>query len=179
MPSNQTRPFYPSLAVLIGAILWGVVWYPMRLLETQGLGGLWLTLAIYTAGLLATLPYTVRSLPQLAHAPAWLAVLALAAGWTNIAFVEAVLGGNILRALLLFYLSPFWATLMGRLLLGERIPGKAFMSLAVASAGAMVMLWNPAAGWPWPQSDADWFALSSGFAFALSNVATRGAQDVS
>src|SRR5438477_8344430 len=125
MLSNQTRPFYPSLAVLIGAILWGVVWYPMRLLEDRGLGGLWLTFVIYAAALLATLPSTVRSLGTLNRSPGWLTVLALAAGWTNIAFVQAVLGGNILRVLLLFYLSPLWATFMGWLLLGERITARA------------------------------------------------------
>jgi drug/metabolite transporter (DMT)-like permease len=45
--------------------------------------------------------------------------------------------------------------------------------------GALVMLWNPETGVPWPEDRADWFALTAGFAFALSNVATRAVQDVS
>lgn len=179
MPSNQSRSLYAPLSVVLGATLWGVVWYPMRLLEGRGLDGVWLTLILYAAALIATLPYTYRSTRQLLYAPGWVAVLMLSAGWTNIAFVEAVLGGNILRVLLLFYLSPLWATLMGRLFLGEPISRTTVVSLAIATTGALFMLWNPLAGVPWPESRADWFALTSGFAFALSNVATRAAQRVS
>jgi drug/metabolite transporter (DMT)-like permease len=177
--SSERQPIYPALSVFIGATLWGVVWYPMRLLEEGGLQGIWLTLILYGAALAASLPYTYRAFAQLLHAPVWLLVLMAAAGWTNIAFVEAVLHGNILRVLLLFYLSPLWATLMGRLFLREHVSRLAAASLAVALVGALLMLWNQDIGVPWPQSSADWFALSSGFAFALSNVATRGVQSVS
>lgn len=177
MPSTRSRSCYAALAVFFGAILWGLVWYPMRLLEGAGLQEIWLTLILYASALAATLPFTLRALAPLARAPGWLAVLTLAAGWTNVGFVQAVLEGNILRVLLLFYLSPLWATLMGRLFLGERISRLAGASLGVATLGALIMLWNPALGVPWPQGRADWYALSAGFAFALSNVATRGVQD--
>jgi drug/metabolite transporter (DMT)-like permease len=36
-----------------------------------------------------------------------------------------------------------------------------------------VMLWDSAIGAPWPSGTADWLAVSSGFAFALSNVFVR------
>ncbi|HEX9811990.1 MAG TPA: DMT family transporter [Burkholderiales bacterium] len=179
MHSSETRPIYPALSVFIGATLWGVVWYPMRLLEEGGLQGIWLTLILYGAALAASLPVTYRAVAQVAHAPCWLLLLAAAAGWTNIAFVEAVLHGNILRVLLLFYLSPLWATLMGWAFLREHVSRIAGTSLVIALAGALLMLWNPDIGAPWPQSQADWFALSAGFAFAVSNVATRGVQSVS
>jgi drug/metabolite transporter (DMT)-like permease len=103
----------------------------------------------------------------------------LAAGWTNIAFVEAVLGGNILRVLLLFYLSPLWAVILGWLILRERPSRMAVVSLAIAMSGALLMLWDARLGFPWPSSLPDWYALSSGFAFALSNVITRRAQELS
>jgi drug/metabolite transporter (DMT)-like permease len=151
----------------------------MRLLEQGGLDGIWLALILYAAALAASLPYIYRSVRELARSPGWLSVLMLSAGWTNIAFVEAVLEGNILRVLLLFYLSPLWATLMGRLFLGEAISRTALVSLAIATTGALFMLWNPTAGLPWPQGRADWFALTAGFAFALSNVATRAVQQAS
>ena len=178
MPSNDTR-FYPVAAMLVGASLWGVIWYPMRLLEGGGLGGVWLTLTLYGAAMVASLPRTARAIPEFAKRPALLVLLMLAAGWTNIAFVEAVLEGNILRVLLLFYLSPLWATLMGWLFLRERITRTAFASLIIAMAGALLMLWNPILGTPWPQGKPDWMALSAGFAFALSNVIVRKMQDIS
>jgi drug/metabolite transporter (DMT)-like permease len=179
MPSNDTSRFYPVFAMLIGASLWGVIWYPMRLLEGGGLGGIWLTLTLYGAALLASLPRTAKTIPEFTRSPGMLTLLMLAAGWTNIAFVEAVLEGNILRVLLLFYLSPLWATLMGWAFLHERITRVGFASLVIAMSGALLMLWNPIHGAPWPQGKADWMALTSGFAFALSNVIVRKVQEVS
>jgi drug/metabolite transporter (DMT)-like permease len=49
----------------------------------------------------------------------------------------------------------------------------------IAVAGALIMLWNKDVGMPWPRSNADWLAVSSGFAFALSNVFVRRMQNVS
>ncbi len=179
MPSNDTPRFFPVAALLIGASLWGVIWYPMRLLEAAGLGGVWLTLTLYGAALVASLPFTARSIPEFGQRPVLLILLMLASGWTNIAFVEAVLEGNIVRVLLLFYLSPLWATLMGWLFLRERISRLGFASLVIAMSGALLMLWNPILDRPWPQGKPDWMALSSGFAFALSNVVIRKMQDIS
>ena len=91
-----------------------------------------------------------------------------------------MLEGNILRVLLLFYLSPLWATLMAWAILRERITRMGYASLAIAMGGALLMLWNPVLGAPWPQGKADWMALTAGFAFALSNtVITRKLHDVS
>src|SRR3989304_9360243 len=106
MSSSAAGRFSPVAALLTGACLWGVIWYPMRLLEGGGLGGIWLTLTLYGAALVASLPRTAKAIPEFTRRPGMLALLMLAARWTNIAFVEAVLEGNILRVLLLFYLSP-------------------------------------------------------------------------
>jgi drug/metabolite transporter (DMT)-like permease len=179
MSSIDARRFYPALAMMTGASMWGVIWYPMRLLEGGGLGGIWLTLTMYAAALVVSLPYTLKALPEFARQPGWLALLMLAAGWTNIAFVEAVLEGNILRVLLLFYLAPLWATLMGWALLREHITRMGFASLVIAMGGALLMLWNPILGAPWPQGKADWMALTAGFAFAISIVITRKLHDIS
>jgi drug/metabolite transporter (DMT)-like permease len=165
--------------MLAGASMWGVVWYPMRLLEAGGLQGLWLSLVLYATAFLVSLPRGWRALGEFARRPGLLTVLVLAAGWTNVAFILAVLEGNVLRVLLLFYLSPLWAILMAWLWLHERISRMALASLAIAMVGAVVMLWNPTLGAPWPQGRADWVALSSGLAFAISNIATRKVQDVS
>ncbi|MDH5513157.1 MAG: DMT family transporter [Gammaproteobacteria bacterium] len=179
MSSIAARRFYPALAMMTGASMWGVIWYPMRLLEAGGLVGIWLTLILYFSALVVSLPYTAKALPEFTRQPGWLALLMISAGWTNLAFVEAVLEGNILRVLLLFYLSPLWATLMGWLFLREHITRIAFASLVIAMAGALLMLWNPVLGAPWPQGKADWMALTSGFAFAVSIVVTRKLHDVS
>lgn len=164
-------------ALLYGATLWGVVWYPLRLLESAGLSGLWITFASYGAALLAGLPLARGWRPRRAGAAGLLA-LALAAGWCNLAFVLAMLEGTVVRVLLLFYLAPAWAALLGWLLLGERPGVRGAAVVAVALAGAAVMLWEPAAGVPLPAGRADWLALSAGMAFAAANVCVRGLRGV-
>jgi drug/metabolite transporter (DMT)-like permease len=177
--ANRAFPLSPVASLLIGAGMWGVIWYPMRLLEAQGLSGIWLTLVLYAAALIVSLPRTYGALSEFTRSPGHVAALMLAAGWTNIAFVEAVLHGNILRVLLLFYLAPLWQVLLGWLVLRERPSPRAFLSLLIAMSGALMMLWDARLGFPWPSSLPDWYALSSGFAFALSNVITRRAQELS
>lgn len=169
----------PVAGLLLGATLWGVIWYPLRLLEQAGLAGLWTTLILYLAAL-AVVPALSwgRSLDWSGARRGSLLALALASGWCNVAFILAVLDGAVVRVLLLFYLSPVWAVLLGRVILGERLTVIALATLALALSGAAIMLWDPALGAPWPRDRADWLAASSGFAFALGNVLVRRLQDV-
>ncbi len=177
--SSHDRKLVSVLALLAGAALWGLVWYPMRLLEETGLTGLWLTLLIYSFTLVVSLPVTGRKFGEVIQSPAILLPILLAAGWTNIAFVLAILDGNILRVLLLFYLAPVWATLLGYYFLGERLTRRSWLVLVLAMAGALIMLWSPEMGWPWPSDTSDWMAITSGMAFAISNLFVRKGQSVS
>ncbi len=179
MASSSKMFSPPVLALLAGALMWGVIWYPMRLLEQAGIDGLWLTLLIYLAALIASFPYTYRYFKEVFDSPAVLIPLAIAAGWTNVAFVLAILDGNIMRVLLLFYLSPLWAVLLGYAILAERPSALAWTMLLVAMVGALLMLWNPESGVLWPHSTADWLAITSGMAFAISNVLIRKGQRLS
>lgn len=169
----------PVAALLLGAAAWGFIWYPMRLLELRGLSGLWLAFLLYFSALVVSLPWMWRGLREFRTHPALMWFIALTSGWTNVAFVLAVLEGNILRVMLLFYLSPVWAVLMGRWFLGERVSRASVVALVLAGSGALAMLWNPQAGFPWPQSRADWLGLTAGLAFAASNVAVRHARSLS
>lgn len=160
-------------SLLLGAGMWGLIWYPMRLIEARGLHGAWLTFILYVSALLVSVPWTWRGLPALARLSLPLWVLALSAGWTNTAFVLAVLHGNILRVMLLFYLSPVWAVILGWLFLREQVALRTVVTLVLAMAGALAVLWDPKTDFPWPRGPADVYAITAGFAFAVSNVAVR------
>ncbi len=178
MPANRTDSLLPVLSLLLSATMWGLIWYPLRFLEAGGLQGEWQALVLYAAATVVALPVLPAAWRALRGRPVSLSVMALASGWCNLAFMLAVLQGSVVRALLLFYMSPLWAVLLGRLLLGERLAAEGVLVLVVAVSGAAVMLWDPAIGLPWPHAAADWLALSSGFAFALSNVEVRRLQAV-
>jgi len=169
----------PVLSLLLTASLWGLVWYPLRLLEGQGLSGLWVTLSSYGAALVLGLVWLWRSRSDWQYKPLVLGMMTLAVGWCNVAFVLAVLDGTVLRVLLLFYLSPLWALLLGWVLLEEHPGASGLLVFVLALAGAITMLWDPDLGVPWPRDRADWLAVSSGFAFSFANVMVRKSPRVS
>jgi drug/metabolite transporter (DMT)-like permease len=169
----------PVFSLLLTASMWGLVWYPLRLLEQAGLGGLWSSLVSYGTLLVLFAWLLVRERRQLAAYLPGLVMLGLGAGWCNVAFILAVLEGNVVRVLLLFYLSPFWAVVLGWFLLDERLDRQSLLVFVLAVVGALTMLWNEEVGVPWPRGPADWLAVSSGFGFALSNVYVRRLQAVS
>lgn len=168
----------PVLSLLFAATLWGVVWYPLRLLEEQGLSGAWSALVSYGAILCLFLWVFIRDIDSLKRNALPLLLMGLSAGWTNVAFIIAVIDGNVVRVLLLFYLSPFWAVCLGWLMLDERLDARSLQVFVIAVIGAFIMLWNTDIGLPWPTDRADWLAVSAGFAFALSNVFVRRMQSV-
>jgi drug/metabolite transporter (DMT)-like permease len=175
------KPVFPwaVLSLLAGATLWGVSWYPFRLLESQGLNGIWLSLILYASAFLGSFPRWPRFFSESIRNPRLMGILLASGGWTNIAFVLSILKGNILRVLLLFYLSPLWATLLGWIFLKEQPTRQSLLALALVLCGAMSMLLDPATGFPWPQDGADWLAISAGFGFAVSNVTVRRAAHIS
>jgi drug/metabolite transporter (DMT)-like permease len=163
----------PAWALLAGAALWGVVWYPYRLLAQAGLDGTWSTLFTYGFALVAGVLIFPRAARELGRAPRLATLMGVAIGWSNLAYVLAVLEGEVMRVLLLFYLAPLWTVPIARIVLGEKLDRSGAAVMALAFAGAMVMLWHPGAGYPWPAARAEWLGLAAGFLFALGNVLVR------
>ncbi len=162
-----------ALASLVYAAgMWGLMWYPYRLLDEAGVGGIASTFFTYAVPLAVLGWLHGGELARVRGQRMWLAALALAAGWTNLAYVLAMLQGEVVRVLLLFFLSPLWTVLFSRVLLGERLNGAGAVVMALAAGGALTMLWQPG-DWPLPASRAEWIALSAGMMFALSNVISR------
>lgn len=179
MSKHRLHELLPVGSLLLAVTFWGCMWYPLRLLDQAGLNGIWTSLIAYGSVLLLALPLLWRQRDECREHFWTLLAIGLAAGWCNLAFIIAVLDGTVVRVLLLFYLSPLWAVLLGRLLLDEPMSRYSQVVLGVAMIGALTMLWSPELGFPWPESSSDWFALSAGFAFALSNVLVRRANHIS
>jgi len=164
-------------SLVYAAALWGLVWYPYRLLSQAGVGGIASSLFTYATPLLLMGWLHGRALRAARGHWLWLAAIGLAAGWTNLAYVLAVLQGEVVRVLLLFYLSPLWTVLFARFLLGEKLNRAGWAVMALAAGGALVMLWQPGE-WPLPANRAEWLALSAGMMFAASNVISRHLEGV-
>lgn len=177
--SNNKQFNLAVLGILFSSTMWGLIWYPMRILEQQGLPVVWSTLLMYFAAAIVASVMLFKQIKDFAgHWPLSLWALAVAAGVTNIAFLVALTQGEVMRVMLLFYLSPLWSVLLSRWWLGEKISRLSMLMIIVAMSGTMIMLWHPEIGMPWPNDMADWLALFAGFMFSVNNVLSRKLADV-
>jgi drug/metabolite transporter (DMT)-like permease len=161
-----------ALALLVNAFCWGLAWWPFRLLQEHGLHGLWATALVYLLVALAIVAWD-RAAPATLLRTRSLWPLLLASGLTNACFNWAVTIGDVIRVVLLFYLMPAWAALFARQLLGEALQVRTVARIALAIAGAAVVLQPVDAPWPVPRDAADWLAITGGVGFALTNVMLR------
>lgn len=173
----MNKNFLAIFGLLFGALAWGVIWYPYRLMADAGVSGVASSFYTYLiATILGAALFGKRWRGFFAQ-PISIIWLGLAAGWANMSYVIAVIDGEVMRIMLLFYLSPLWTLLLARFWLKEPITKAGFVSISIALAGAYIMLAGPfskvANHWPIPQNNAEWLALTSGMAFALANVITR------
>lgn len=169
----------PVAGVLSGALVWGLIWYPYRVLQDVGLSGAMATMITY----LLAMAFGVFMLPRVWRDRSvfggWVVLLILSAGWANLGYVLGMLHGEVMRVLLLFYLAPVWTILFSFWLLGERLNRYGYFVVLLSLSGAVVMLWEPSMGLPLPQNVSEWLGLSAGMGFALSNVTSRRAEHLS
>ncbi len=177
MPSKQN--LLPIAGVLSGALVWGLIWYPYRVLQDAGVSGALATLLTYVLAMLCGVFMLSRVWRELSSAGWWAAGLVFSAGWSNFGYVLAVLNGEVMRVLLLFYLAPLWTILFSYWLLGERLNRYGYLVITLSFSGAVIMLWEPRLGLPLPQNISEWIGLSAGMSFALSNVVSRRAAHLS
>jgi drug/metabolite transporter (DMT)-like permease len=161
--------------LLTGALVWGLIWYPYRILEAAGVSGAPATLATYSVALLAAVAFFHRDLLALRRVDPMLVAIGLTAGWTNLAYVLGMIHGEVMQVLLLFYLAPLWTLVFARLILKERAGAVGVLVVLLSLIGAAIMLWKGGIPLPMPRSFAEWLGLSSGVTFALSNVLIRRA----
>jgi len=167
----------PVLVLLFSSVVWGLSWWPLKAFADAGVSGPMLALLTYGAVGLAGLPWLWRQRPQ--WQPQWrqLVLIALIGGWGNAAFVGAMVLGDVVRVMLLFYLAPVWSVLGGRLFLGEAVSRRRATAVALALGGAFLVVGGMKA-FSTPLSVADLLALSAGLGFSGNNIASRAAQRV-
>ncbi len=177
MSSKQNM--MPVVGVLSGALVWGLVWYPYRVLQDNGVSGAMAMTITYLLSMLIGAFMLRRVWHERAAFGRWALLLILSSGWANFGYVLAMLHGEVMRVLLLFYLSPVWTILFSYWLLGERLNRYGYFIVALSLTGAAIMLWKPSLGMPLPQNLSEWMGLSAGMSFALSNVLSRRTESLS
>ena len=168
----KIKSWLPIFSLLFGAFVWGIIWYPYRLMANAGVSGIYSSFYVFILTIAIALPYFFIAKKKV---PIWSKdfwLLALVAGYTNISYVLAVIDGEVVRVMLLFYLSPVWTIFLAHFMLNEDTQKCHYIAVFISLIGAIIMFWEP--GYLIHlDSRSDWLALSSGLGFAITNVMTR------
>ena len=178
LKNKQNKNILAILGLLFGATSWGVIWYPYRLMSEAGVSGVAASFYTYSIAVLLGILLYAKHWRGLASLPKSIIILSLIAGWSNLGYVMAVVHGEVMRVMLLFYLSPLWTLILAHYWLKEPISRIGIFAIVLSLFGAFIMLWQPGA-WPLPNSTSDWLAISAGLCFALTNVITRKSHHLS
>lgn len=168
------------VAVVTTALVWGLMWYPFRVLNADGVSTAHTSVLVYLlAAMLGLALFFDVYRRQLRWHPVlpWLALLF---GWCNFSYTWAVSEGMVMRVLLLFYLSPLWSALFSRLLLHERLSRSGWLVVGLSLAGCAIILYRPGLldGAMLLSQRYEWLALSGGISFALGNVLSKRARNL-
>lgn len=175
MKMNSTAT--ASIGLVIGGALWGLIWIPLRALGDYGLVGAWPGMFLYVGAALVLAPYALVRIKTLTRRALPLILIGLLTGAAFSLYSTAVLLTDVVRALLLFYLTPVWGTLIGRVFLGEKITPNRLLALTMALFGLVIIL-GLGQQFPWPRNLGDWLALSSGLCWALGSAAVYKLDDI-
>ena len=156
-------------AIVISGALWGLYWIPVRHLEASGVGVVWITLGLFVVGLAIFAPILLWHPPARAVFTPRMLTTGLLTGGAFVLYSVSIVLTEVVTAILLFYLSPVWATVLGRVLLAERLTGSRLAALALGLGGLWVVLGGES-GVPLPRNSGDWCALIAGVIWALGTL---------
>ena len=159
----------PETAIAISGALWGLYWIPLRYLEAQDVSVVWTTLGLFATGLVLFVPVLVRHPPARAALTPRMFATGLLTGGSFVLYSLSVVLTEVVTAILLFYLSPVWATVLGRLLLAERLTVSRIAALGLGLGGLWVVLGGEG-GVPLPRNAGDWCALIAGVTWAFGTL---------
>lgn len=175
--SSPRSSALPVAVLLFSASLWGLSWWPIKYFAGLGLSGPVLVMLSYGLVGLGTAWLLWRERAAWRTQAGLVLALAVVGGWANTSFVSAMLLGDVVRVMFLFYLSPVWSVLGGWLILKERVPAQRAFAVAMALPGLWLVIGAGEAA-SWSLGVADWLALSAGVAFAGNNLLARAGQAV-
>lgn len=157
--------------------MWGVYWLPLLYLESLGMDGALAGFALHGFGLIILVPMIVRYWQLLVSQWRLLVISGVLAGFAFSLYSTSLVYTDVIRAILLFYLTPVWGILIGLMVLGERFTRQRAAVICLAFVGLYVILGKDT-GLPIPRNLGDSLALLSGLFWAVGTYGLLRAQSV-
>ncbi len=135
----MTRPGLASAAVLGSAAIWGLYWLPLRSIEEAGLTGGWV-MALFNVPALIGAMVVLLVMRRHPTGGSMVMVAGMVGGTSLALYGIALVMTSVVKATMLFYLTPVWGTLIGMAVLGERPGAMRWGALVCALLGLALML---------------------------------------
>jgi drug/metabolite transporter (DMT)-like permease len=158
--------------VVVAASAWGLFWLPLRAFEENGLSAGWATLAVFATPAIVLLPPAIFRVARGLPSGAFNAKTGLLVGGAVALYSESVLLTDVARALILFYVTPVWSTILEFIVLKRRLTGARAVALALGLAGLITIL-GGGTSFPLPQNTGDILALFAGMVWAMGTLRVR------
>ena len=169
---REGNPILARIACLLGGAVWGVFWIPLRNLDEAGISGAWSTALFHGIPLLLLLPILFLKTQRLGSSSISFHLVGFTMGSSLVLYSTAFLYTDVVRVVALYYLTPIWGAILGRIWLKERISGDRIVGICLGLAGMLVIL-NVDQGFPMPQNVGDWMAIAGGIIWAIAATLMR------
>ena len=161
-----------KLACLYAGAVWGLFWIPLRALEDAGINGLWITVVYFLIPTICLIPIVLSRWQHVKQGGISLQLTTMLSGGALLLYSTSIVYTDVVRAMLLFYLTPIWATILARIFLGDLITPSRIIAMLMAILG-MLTIFGLGARLPIPQNIGDWLGIGSGFLWAVAMVRLR------
>jgi len=172
---SQNSNLMPTLAVTVGAAIWGIYWLPLRYIEQLGMSGVWAVVLANLTPLVLLIPLSLRSRREIAADFRILVLIGLFAGGAVTFYSIGLLYTTVVRATLLFYLTPVWSTLIGMVFLGEQVRWNRWAAIVVGLLGLYFIV-GGGQQTSEPLNLGDWFGIASGISWGIAAVLIKKIQ---
>ncbi len=171
MITSSRHPYYYtiSFALLIAAGMWGLFWIPQRALEAGGLTGGWATISQMVIPFAMLLPISLWRLYKGQSFGLEYPLIGLLFGGGIACYANSFLLTDVVRALILFYITPVWTTIFEIVFLRQIPRFYRYITLVLALSGVWIVFGQEGVI-PLPQNSGDWIALLGGILIAASAV---------
>ena len=171
MITSSRHPYYYtiSFALLIAAGMWGLFWIPQRALEAGGLTGGWATISQMVIPFAMLLPISLWRLYKGQSFGLEYPLIGLLCGGGIACYANSFLLTDVVRALILFYITPVWTTIFEIVFLRQIPRFYRYITLVLALSGVWIVFGQEGVI-PLPQNSGDWIALLGGILIAASAV---------
>ncbi|MBS38524.1 MAG: hypothetical protein CMO26_21690 [Thiotrichales bacterium] len=166
---NTGRDLFPSTVLMACATAWGLFWLPLRFVSENGFPGAWSTTLYFLISLVLLSPVMIVRRHELRAEGLGLWITGFFSGGAIALYTLAFLFTTVAKALLIFYVTPVWSTILGCLLLGERLSLTRLIAVLLGLAGLWAIL-GESTGIPLPQNLGDVMALTGGLLWAYAAV---------